>query len=98
MQTIHTELETLLKKDKRLVADGKLMKNKVIEFALKLDKDLLKLLQSNKSIKTHFFQEVDSVLVFDKVRFQDFVNLKAKPKNHNLKKKPKNILTSWSSW
>ena len=76
MQTIHTELETLLKKDKRLVADGKLMKNKVIEFALKLDKDLLKLLQSNKSIKTHFFQEVDSVLVFDKVRFQDFVNLK----------------------
>lgn len=77
MQTIHTELETLLKKDKRLIADGKLMKNKVIEFALKLDKELLKLLKDNKSVKNHFFQEVDSVLVFDKVKFQDFVNLKS---------------------
>lgn len=76
MHTIHTELETLLKKDKRLVAEEKLMKNKVIEFALKLDKELLKLLQSNKSVKNHFFQDVDGTLVFDKVRFQDFVNLK----------------------
>lgn len=77
MNKIQDELSELLKKDKRLVADGKLMKNKVIEFALKLDKDLLKLLSSNKSVKAHFFQEVDNMLVFDKVKFQDFINLKS---------------------
>lgn len=77
MKAIQTELETLLKKHKPFVADGKLMKNKVIEFALKLDKDLLKLLKDNISVKNHFFQDVDGVLVFDKVKFQDFVNLKS---------------------
>jgi len=34
-------LETLLSKDGRLVSEVEILKNKVIELALKLDKDLL---------------------------------------------------------
>ena len=76
MQNIKEELEQLLQQDNRLTADGKLMKNKVVELAHKLDKNLLKLLLSSETIKLHFFEDIDGTLVFDKVKFQDFVNLK----------------------
>ena len=76
MQNLKQDLEQILKKDDRLTADGKLMKNKVVELAHKLDKDLLKLLMSSDTIKKHFFEDIDGTLVFDKVKFQDFVNLK----------------------
>lgn len=76
MQNIKDELEQLLTKDDRLTADGKLMKNKVVELAHKLDKDLLKLLMSSDTVKRHFFEDFEGTLVFDKVKFQDFVNLK----------------------
>ncbi|KFD41902.1 hypothetical protein HY02_10055 [Peptococcaceae bacterium SCADC1_2_3] len=78
MQNLLEELKKLLEKDERLVVDGKLLKNKIIELSLKLDPDLIKLLLKNESIKTHFFQEVDGgVLVFDKIKFQKFVSNKA---------------------
>jgi adenine-specific DNA-methyltransferase len=66
----------VLKKDDRLVVDGKLAKNKVIELALQLDADLLKLLRSSKDLSKTFFQQVDDVFVFDKVKFQSFVSNK----------------------
>ncbi len=72
-------LEILIKtleKDERLVVDGELLKNKVIELANKMDVELLKLLKSEKELKSHFFTEVDDVLVFDKQKFFDFVNNK----------------------
>jgi adenine-specific DNA-methyltransferase len=65
-----------LKKDERLVVDGKLAKNKVIELALQLDIDLLRLLLSSKDLTQTFFQQVEDVLVFDKVKFQSFVSNK----------------------
>ncbi|OIN96205.1 hypothetical protein AUJ66_07155 [Candidatus Desantisbacteria bacterium CG1_02_38_46] len=77
MQNLFNELKTLLEKDNRLVIEGKLLKNKVIELALKLDSELLKLLLKNESIKKHFFQEVEGALVFDKIKFQKFVSNKA---------------------
>ena len=43
MQNLLNELTELLSKDDRLVIDGKLMKNKIIELALALDADLIKL-------------------------------------------------------
>lgn len=70
------ELTNLLKKDERLVADGDLLKNKILELALKLDKNLIKLLLSNKKIKEHFFSEVDRTLIFDKEKFMKFVDNK----------------------
>lgn len=73
---LHQDLIAVLKKDDRLVVDGKLAKNKVIELALQLDVDLLKLLRSSKDLSKTFFQQVDDVLIFDKVKFQSFVSNK----------------------
>ncbi len=70
------ELKSLLKKDERLVSEDKLLKNRIVELALKLDKDLIKLLLSNKKIKEHFFTEVDKILVFNKEKFMKFVDNK----------------------
>lgn len=77
MQNLLEELKKLLKQDERLVVEGKLLKNKIIESALKLDIDLIRLLLKSETIKTHFFQEVDGVLVFNKIKFQKFVSNKA---------------------
>ena len=69
-------LTELLKKDKRLIADGNLAKNKIIELALQLDKDLLKILLSSPEIKQIFFQEIEGILIFDKIKFQSFISNK----------------------
>jgi len=74
--TLLEELKSLLKKDERLVSEDNLLKNRIVELALKLDKDLIKLLLSNKKIKEHFFEEVDKTLVFDKEKFMKFVDNK----------------------
>lgn len=66
----------LLKKDERLLADGNLAKNKVIKLARRLDKRLLKLLKSSPEIKKIFLQEVDDILIFDKIKFQSFISKK----------------------
>jgi adenine-specific DNA-methyltransferase len=73
---LHQDLISVLKKDDRLVVDGKLAKNKVIELALQLDVDLLELLRSSKELSKTFFQQVGDILVFDKVKFQSFVSNK----------------------
>lgn len=73
MQNLFDELTEVLSKDDRLVIEGKLAKNKIVELALKLDADLLKLLLSNDTLKSRFFSDVDGTLVFDKYSFQRFV-------------------------
>ncbi len=77
MQNLLAELEQLLKEDERLIADDRLLKNKVIELALKLDETLIGLLLSDSRLRRHFFTQVDSVLVFDKEKFIHFVSNKA---------------------
>ena len=77
MQNLLDELTNLLANDKRLVVDGKLLKNKVVELTLQLDPRLLKLLLSNSRIKNIFFQQVDGVYIFDKIKFQKFINNKS---------------------
>ena len=76
MQNLLEGLKELLQQDERLVVDGKLLKNKIIELALQLDATLIKMLLKNESIKKHFFQEVDGLLVFDKIKLQKFVSNK----------------------
>ena len=76
MQNLLRDLTELLSKDDRLVSEGKLLKNKVIELALKIDCNLIKLLLRSKPIKNHFFADADGVLVFDKIKFQKFVSNK----------------------
>lgn len=58
------------------VQRGELLKNKIIELALNLDKGLIKLLLSDKKMKEVFFVEVDKTLVFDKDKFMRFVSNK----------------------
>lgn len=77
MLPVISALINVLKSDERLVIDGKLAKNKIVELALSLDPSLLKLLLSEEKLRSHFFQDVDGMLIFDKVAFQRFVNNKS---------------------
>ena len=76
MQNLLNDLTLLLEHEDRLVAEGKLLKNKVVELALALDSSLIKLLLKHDAIRRHFFVEVEGVLVFDKIKFQRFVSNK----------------------
>jgi adenine-specific DNA-methyltransferase len=77
MQNLFEDLKQILAQDQRLIApDGALLKNMIVEFGLKLDPDLLRLLISHDRIRRHFFAQVDDILVFDKDRFLQFVNNK----------------------
>ena len=76
MENLLVNLKNLLQKDKKLSSGGEILKNKVIELALKLDKDLIKLLLSDKKMKEVFFVDVDGTLIFDKDKFIKFVSNK----------------------
>jgi len=76
MKNLLHNLKTLLQKDERLVSEGELLKNKIIELALKLDKELIKLLLSDKKMKEVFFVDIDGILIFDKDKFVRFVSNK----------------------
>lgn len=77
MQNLYYDLEKLFQQDQSLISDGHILKNVVIERALELDPDLLELLQKSDSIRDHFFKDVAGMLIFDKVKFQDFISNKA---------------------
>jgi adenine-specific DNA-methyltransferase len=77
MQNLYDDLKNLLSHDNRFMVEGSLLKNKIVELALQLDSGLIKILLSNDSLKKHFFQEVDGVFVFDKIKFQKFVSNKS---------------------
>lgn len=77
MDTLHLyhELEQLLRMNSRYcMDDGTLLKNRIVEDALSLNPLLVKLLLGNDKIKAVFFQDVEGVMVFDKVKFQRFVS------------------------
>lgn len=76
-QNLLEELTRLLETDPLLVSQGKLLKNKIIELTLAMDASLIKKLLGHESIKKHFFADADGVLVFDKIKFQQFVSNKA---------------------
>lgn len=68
------ELEVLLRTESRYcMDDGTLIKNKIVSDALSLNPELLKYLLSNERLKNNFFSESDGILIFDKVKFQQFV-------------------------
>ena len=71
---LYHELEALLRNDsKYCMDDGTLIKAKIVEDALNLQSDLLRYLLSHAELKDNFFSEVSETLVFDKVKFQQFV-------------------------
>lgn len=76
MQNLYNDLEKLLKRDERLFAEGKILKNKVSELAIKLDTGLIELLFKDKNGKEHFFIEVAGKFVFNQDKFLKFTNNK----------------------
>lgn len=76
MYGLFQELTNLLSKDDRLIAEGKLLKNKIVELAHKLDKELIKLLASDKKFKEIFFEDIDGILVFNQLKFQTLISNK----------------------
>ena len=71
---LYHELEAILRTDsKYCMDDGTLIKNKIVSDALSLNPELLKYLLSHESLKKNFFSEIDEMLVFDKIKFQQFV-------------------------
>lgn len=76
MQNILTQLEDILQKDLRLVANGRLLKNKITELIVQGDSELLTLLISQHDLKRYFFQQVGEVMVFDKNKFLHFIQSK----------------------
>lgn len=76
MENLLDNLKSLLQKDERLISEGEILKNKVIELAIKLDKGLIELLLADKQMKEVFFVKVDKTLVFDKDKFIRFVSNK----------------------
>ena len=76
MENLLNNLKSLLQKDERLISEGELLKNKIIELAIKLDKDLIELLLADKQMKKVFFTEASKVTIFDKDKFIRFVSSK----------------------
>ena len=70
-------LEQLLKQDERFVSNEKeLLKNKVVQEALKFDEKLIELLLSQEEVKEKFFCQVAKTLVFNQNEFVRFVSNK----------------------
>lgn len=80
MQNLMNSVLKIVKTDKRVFADGKLLKNKLTELALKLDAQLIgKLLTDSASAKAFFIEGSSGkgkVLVFDRDKFIGFINNK----------------------
>ncbi|KWT84412.1 DNA methyltransferase [Candidatus Magnetominusculus xianensis] len=76
MQNLLQDLVKLLEQDDRLVVEGQLLKNKIVELALGMDAGLIRLLLTHEGIRRHFFTSIDDILVFDKIKFQQFVSNK----------------------
>ena len=76
MQNLLDGLKKLLATDERLVSEKELLKNKIVELAVKLDPELIKLLLSDQLIKSNFFAEVPGALIFDKDKFIKFISNK----------------------
>lgn len=71
-----TLIEVLKQKTDFFSESGELLRNAVYEAAMKMDPALIKLLLSNETTKKRFFNDVDGVLVFDKVGFGWVINNK----------------------
>lgn len=76
MQNLLEQLKKVLAEDERLMSEGEILKNKVIELGIKLDAGLLKLLLTDKQMKGAFFEQVGGATIFDKDRFIKFVSNK----------------------
>ena len=66
-------LKSVLQQNNNYCKNNQLVKNSVVEAALRLDSNLLTLLVNDERTKKHLFTKVDAILVFDKIKFQKFI-------------------------
>ncbi len=76
IKDIFKHVKKVLEQNDKFCENGKLFKNIVNEAALKLDKELLNLLLSDNRTKEIFFETVNKIVVFDKIKFQRFISNK----------------------
>jgi len=75
--SFNAKLINLLKTDLRFVDDeGELIIAAVQDRAWKIDRDLVKLLLSDKEIKATFFEEIEGHWVFNTNTFVDYISQK----------------------
>ena len=75
--SFNTKLTNMLKTDSRFVDDeGELLLAAVQDRAWKIDRDLVKLLLSDKEIKAKFFDEIEGHWIFNTNMFIDYVSQK----------------------
>jgi len=75
--TFNTKLIDLLKKDPRFVDDeGELVLAAVQDAAWKIDRNLVKLLLTDKEIKAKFFEEIEGHWIFNVNTFIDYISQK----------------------
>lgn len=68
------ELGALLRMESRYCSDdGVLLKNAIVEDALQLKPELIRLLLTNERLNNNFFVDIDGITIFDKVKFQKFI-------------------------
>ena len=73
----NTKLTALLKTDPRFVDDdGELVLAAVQDRAWKIDRNLVKLLLSDKDIKAKFFDEIEGHWIFNLNTFIDYISQK----------------------
>ena len=70
---LYTNLSALLLENPKFFKDGLLLKSNIIEASLNLEKDLIEILLKDEKLKNAFFEKVENCLVFDKVKFQNFI-------------------------
>ena len=74
--SLFTHIKSILEQNENFAKDGEVFKNKVVEAALKLEPSLISILLKDDRAKSTFFQEIESIMVFDKIKFQKFISNK----------------------
>lgn len=76
MKNLNNVYDVLRQEKQFLDNDGNIFKNKVCEYARKMDKSLLKLLYNNELTRELFFIDIDDLKVFDSQRFNNYIENK----------------------
>ncbi|WP_343101261.1 site-specific DNA-methyltransferase [Romboutsia sp. MSSM.1001216sp_RTP31141st1_G3_RTP31141_220114] len=76
MKGLNNVYDVLKQEEQFLDNDGNMFKNKVCEYARKMDKSLIKLLYNNELTRDLFFIEIDDLKVFDSQRFNNYIENK----------------------
>ncbi len=76
MKSLNNVYDVLKQEEQFLDNNGNIFKNKVCEYARKMDKTLLKLLYNNELTRDLFFREIDDLKVFDRQKLIDYIENK----------------------